>query len=233
MNENKQSDNLVDAYIGQAVIDNFYEEYNSLPSLEELSKEYTFSEKHERRMKALFVKEERKEYFKKTVHIGRKVAAIFLIFIAVFAGMLMINPNVRATVVETIITWQREFVKFLSSNAEVEGSSMMPTYIPTGFREGFYEFVDGSTVILYLNEKGETILFQSLKAEGTLYVDNEDAVYDVLNIDGVSYNILKALETGVENTIIWEIQGWRYIIRSTIDIESLQEMALSLEQTER
>jgi len=47
-------DNIFEELFRQAVIDNFYECYNSLPPLEEISEMYTFSERHEKRMNELF-----------------------------------------------------------------------------------------------------------------------------------------------------------------------------------
>ena len=56
MTEMLLSEDIFDAMFRQAVIDNFYEYYNSLPPLEEISEMYTFSERHEKRMNELFIK---------------------------------------------------------------------------------------------------------------------------------------------------------------------------------
>jgi len=227
VDKNHLNDSVFDALFRQAVIDNFHEEYNSLPQPEELSCEHTFSNRHEKRMKALFVRMERKERLDKIIYLGRKVAAIFLIFVTLVAGALMLNPDVRATVTETIISWQREFVRFFSPTAEIEGYSMVPIYIPIGFSQEFYEVINNSTLILYMDENGETILFEAHRAAGALYIDNENTVYEVLSITGNTYHILSSL-VDYENSIIWEIGGWRYFLRSSIGVEALKEMALSL-----
>ena len=54
MSEMLLIDEIFDAMFRQAVIDNFYEEYNALPPIEELREKYTFSERHEKRMNELF-----------------------------------------------------------------------------------------------------------------------------------------------------------------------------------
>ncbi|MDR2569414.1 MAG: DUF4367 domain-containing protein [Oscillospiraceae bacterium] len=233
MEKYQMNDKVFEGLFAQAVIDNFYEEYNALPSLEILSRENIVSERFDKRMKALLKKEEHKERWKKFVNNGRKVAAVFLIFITVFAGMLMINPTVRAAVDETIISWHKEYVKFISPAAEAEGASMVPNYIPVGFSENHREDVNDTTIILYSNEVGEVIIFQSSRAAGSLYVDNENASYEILDIAGIIYHVLSSLDINEENTIIWEVYGWRYILRSSIDAESLLRIALSLEENEQ
>jgi len=159
MDEQMHADSIFDALFGQAVIDNFYEEYNLLPSLGEISKDYTFSENHEKRMKALFVNEVRKERIGTFMKVSRKIAAVFLIIFILMVGALMFNPNVRAAIAETIISWHREFVKFISPDVEAEGSSKVPTYVPEGFLEAHFETVNDSTLILYISKDGKTILF--------------------------------------------------------------------------
>jgi len=228
MEDKQLNDSIFDALFVQAVIDNFYEEYNALPPLEELSKEYTFSEKHEKRMKALFARDERKKRYKKFVYLGRKVAAVFLILFTMFVGALMFNPDVRAAVAETIISWHREFVKIISPDAEAEGYSMIPTYVPEGFEEVYTETVNYSTLILYMNADGESILFEVNEAAMTLYVDNENSDYEVRNYEEIEYHILISLYYEGENSITWDIDGWRYFIRSSIDVEILFKIALSL-----
>ena len=54
MSEMLLNDEIFDTMFRQAVIDNFYEYYNSLPPLEEISEMYTFSDRHEKRMNELF-----------------------------------------------------------------------------------------------------------------------------------------------------------------------------------
>jgi len=230
VDEKQLNYSIFDALFGQAVIDNFYEEYNAFPPLEELAKEYTFSEKHEKRMKALFARNERKERFINFMYVGRKVAAVILILFTMFVGALMFNPEVRAVVSNTIISWYNEFVKFISPDVETEGYNMIPTYIPIGFYEMYYEEINDTTMIIYVNERGETILFKASRAAGALYSDSEHASYELFEYEGILYHILSSLAVDEDNTIIWEVNGWRYVLLSIISIESLQEMALSLEK---
>jgi len=165
MDEKRFNGRLFDALIEQAVIDNFYEEFNAQPSLDTLSKEFKSSISLDKRINALITRENRKERFHKILFIGRKAVAVFLIFVTLFAGVLMFNPTVRAAVVETIILWQQEFMKFFSSNEEAEGNRMIPTYIPENFQKAYYEEINYTTLLLYINETGKEIFFLANKAE--------------------------------------------------------------------
>jgi len=229
MDEKRFNGRLFDALIEQAVIDNFYEEFNAQPSLDTLSKEFKSSISLDKRINALITRENRKERFHKILFIGRKAVAVFLIFVTLFAGVLMFNPTVRAAVVETIILWQQEFMKFFSSNEEAEGNRMIPTYIPENFQKAYYEEINYTTLLLYINETGKEIFFLANKAEGSLYVDNENASYEVLVINNITYHILSSFDSIGENTVIWEYNGWRYMLSSLYYTESLLKMALSIE----
>jgi len=227
--DKKQIDeSIFEALFRQAIIDNFYNELNSIPPLEELAEVYTFSFRHEVRMKRLFVREERKDRACALLKLCKQIAALIVITVTVLFGALMFVPQVRAAVTQTIVSWYQEFVRITSLTSETYSVSLEPAYIPEGFREEFRDVVEVSTVILYLDEKGTTILFESSRASGTLYVDNENAIYDTVVIDNIEYHTFTATEPDGENSIIWDMHGWRYLLHSTISVEYLQNMALSL-----
>ena len=229
MDEKQLNDSFFDALFGQAVIDNFYEEYNALPPLEELAKEYTFSEKHEKRMKILFIHEERIERYKKFILVSKKIAAVFIILFTMLIGALVFNPEVRAAVTDTITSWYSEFVKFVSPDVEVEGYNMVPTYIPVGFKEDFSDIINDSILILYSNDNGEVIHFEANRATYSVYIDSEDTYYEERIANKITYNMWSTLIEGRGNSIVWDINGWRYFLRSSIDVETLYKIALSLE----
>jgi len=230
MSKNQTDDSIFEALFRQAVIDNFYDELNALPPLDELAKEYEPSPEHKARMKKLFAGVERREKIHRAIGAGKRIAAILLISITVLFGALMFVPHVRAAIAETIISWHQEFVRFFSPAAIIDSTSMEPTYIPEGFWEEFRDEVDLSTLILFLNEAGEHILFESNRAVGVLYIDSEDALYELREINGIIYYVFIAVEYGRENSVIWDVGGWRYMLRSAVYVEYLYKMALSVVQ---
>ena len=223
------SDSVFEALFRQAVIDNFDEELDSLPSDAEMAKLYTFSERHEKRMRKLFVHEERKEKVRTALKIGRRIAAAVIIAVSILFGIMMFNPDVRATVTQTIVEWFYEFVRFTSRAPAVDaGSALEPTWIPDGFIEELRDETDMGVILIYLSESGIIVSFMSSVASGLMSVDNEYAIYEVLVIDSTEYHTLTATEPSGENSIIWDLYGWRYILRSTLSVQYLQKIALSL-----
>ena len=81
---------------------------------------------------------------------------------------------------------------------------------------------------VYVSEAGELIVFMSSRAIGVLSVDNEYAIYELRIIDSVDFHVLTSIEIGGENSVIWEQDGWRFLLRSTIAVEYLRNMALSM-----
>lgn len=54
------------------------------------------------RMKKLFSRDKRKDFLKKALKCGKQAAAIFVVAITIMFGVLLINPEVRAAVKNTL-----------------------------------------------------------------------------------------------------------------------------------
>jgi hypothetical protein len=59
LNKNQVNDVVFEALFRQAVIDDFNDEINSIPSNEQMTKLYSFSPEFEIKMKRLFIKDSR------------------------------------------------------------------------------------------------------------------------------------------------------------------------------
>ncbi|MCL2221852.1 MAG: DUF4367 domain-containing protein [Oscillospiraceae bacterium] len=228
MSNSRMSEIEFESLLRHAVIENFYEELDSLPPREELAKMYTASPEHEKRMRKLFARENRKEISKKIQKIGRRAAAAALILVILLFSALMFNPEVRATVVETIKSWSQEFVRFTSPYAESEGTSKEPTFIPAGFWEEHRSELDFITTVFYMNADGEHIMFESTAADGSVAVDGTDVEHDVIIEEGIEFHVFVSTDELADSFIVWEVGGWIYRLYSTIPVEYLQIMALSL-----
>jgi len=201
---------------------------DALPPEDELARLYTFSPEHEERMKRLFAGEKRKELLRLSVRLAMRVAATIAIAVSILFGSLMLVPEVRATVIRTVIEWFGEFVRFTSDSPISDPINLEPMYLPTGFYEVLRDELDMSMAILYSNEEGSIITFESMQAGGLLSVDNEGAGYEIHVANGVEYHVLAANDLEGENTIIWDRGGQRYAVRSTEPVAELQKMAESL-----
>lgn len=221
---------VFDALFRQAVIDNFNEELESLPSDEELARQYTFSKAHETRMKKLFARQMRIERLRATAKWSRRLVAVITIAVTMLFGSLMLVPQVRATILGTIVEWYEEFIRISSDTSESDKTGFEPSYIPKGFIEYARYDNEAITTILYMNEEGAEILFQSSLSSGSLSVDNEGHDYEVSLVDGVEYHKLTAISEGKDNSIIWDSFGQRYVVISRISMEEIQRIAISVEK---
>jgi len=222
------SDSVFEALFRQAVIDNFFEELDSLPPDEDLERTYTFSLAHESRMKKLFAKDVRVERLNIVFLWSKRVAAVVVITATILFGSLMFVPEVRAVVVETITEWYEKFVRFTSNKVEVEKTNHEPTYTPEGFYEELRESDELITTIIYANEEGIIILFESSRASGSLSLDNEERDYKVVQDGNITFHVFSASGEKTDNSIIWDFHDQRYQISSIIPVDEMFEIALSV-----
>ena len=222
------SDSVFEALFRQAVIDNFFNELVSLPPREELAKLHIPSDAHKARIMNLCAKDARNEKILSILTTIKRAAAVILIAASLLFGSMMLVPDVRAAIIETIIEWYDKFVRFTSNAPESEKTYLEPTYIPEGFWEEFREELEMMTVILYTNEEGVIILFESLRTSGSLSFDNEGILHEIIRTDGVDYHIFTAADDEKGNSIIWETSLQRYSISSTIPIGIILEIAFSV-----
>ena len=97
MNKNQVSDTVFEALFRQAIIDDFNEEIDSIPTNEQLAKIYSFSIDFEIRMKKLFTRDRRRSSFKNAMLYSRKVASILIIVLGLLFGTLLFNKEVRCS----------------------------------------------------------------------------------------------------------------------------------------
>jgi len=224
----KTSESVFESLFRQAVIDNFDEQLDSITQKFESSEPSAFSLEHEKRMMLLFAKENRKDKLHKTIKWSKRIAAIIILTISLLFGSLMFVTEVRAAVIGIVVEWFDQFTRFTSNAPVTEKKNHEPTFIPNGFWESLHDSNDFITVILYENNEGLSILFDTHLASAQLSVDSEDHIYETKEINNIFYHILTTSAKGKANKIIWEIDGQRYLLASELSIEELFEMAFSV-----
>jgi len=222
------SDRVFDALFKQAVIDNLNDELDSLPPYDELAELYAYSPAHEKRMKRLFAREEHKQRLYTACSWSRRAAAVVVIAVSILFSSLMLVTEVRAAVTGTIIEWYTRFVRFTSNAPAAEKKNFEPGYIPAGYREALRDELDTLTTILYMNDGGMIIIFQSSLADDSISVDAEGHDHAVVWVDGVEYHTFAAVGEGEENALIWEASGQRYHVSSELSLGELFKIGLSV-----
>jgi hypothetical protein len=140
----------------------------------------------------------------------------------------MLVPEVRAVVVETITEWYEKYVRFTSTSTEPEKANLEPTYIPDGFWEELCNELDTMTTILYMNEDGVIIQFESGLSGGSISVDSEGRGYSVIRADGIDYHTFATDDTEKMNAVVWETGGQMYHVASPLPIDEILEIAHSV-----
>ena len=224
------NDSVFEGLFKQAVIDSFLEELDSLPPDEELAKIYVYSPEHEAGMKKLFAREARKERIRKSARRAGRLAAALAITVTILFDLLMSVPQVRATVIETVIEWHEKYTKFTSNAPRTEHPHLELGYIPEGFTEIIRDEADSITCLIYENESGIILVFQYSDLSSSLSVTNENNAYEILQTGGVEYHIFETIVDGGESTIIWELYGQRNMISSIMSIDELFVIINSIEK---
>jgi len=179
-------------------------------------------------MDALFAKEERKENLRNVIKWSKKIAAALIITISILFGSLMFVSEVRAVVIDTVIEWYDQFVRFTSRESDAEKTNFEPSYIPDGFREETRDGDDMTTFILYTNNKGILIYFESGLVSDQLSIDIEEYDHEVMQLESAVYHIFTTDTKGKMNSISWEQSGQRYHLSSEISVVELLKIAISV-----
>lgn len=204
-------DVIFEALFRQAVIDRFEEELAAVPSNDELSRLYSFSEKHILKMRKLFSSDRRIMRAAAFAKWTKRTAAAIVITTTVLFAALMFVPEVRAAVVNTIIEWYEEFTKFTSKGQPPsEPHAWIPEYVPEGYAEIGRTSSAGMISIDYQDTSGNLLFFISSPSDNSLSVNNEDVEYRKEVLDGVEYYIFEGAAADQYNAVICEIDGRQY-----------------------
>lgn len=229
MNKDQVNDVVFEALFRQAVIDDFNEEINSIPTNEQLAKKYSFSPKFEMRMKKLFTKNRRKSLTKAFILYSRKVASIFIIVLGLLFGTLLFNTEVRAAVGKVLVEWYEKFTSFTFRDDEIIGEKKEWTlgYLPEGYVQESYEVLGRVTSMEFTNTKGDKIRFYYGPEESitNISVDNENHEINssvILNNEAFS---ISAIDEGFDNGIVWNMEGHTFNLWGRIQMDELKKVA--------
>lgn len=234
MNKNQVGDTVFEALFRQAVIDDFNEEIDSIPTNEQLAKIYSFSIEFETRMKKLFTRDHRKNSFKNAMFYSRKVASILIIVLGLLFGTLLFNTEVRAAVGKALVEWYDKFTSFTFTDEGVnaEKKDWMLNYLPTGYALKNYEVLGRITNIEFTNSQGDKIRFSYRPEESitNISVDNENHEinsYVILDRDAFS---VTAINDKFDNGVIWNMEGHTFDLWGKIPMNELKKVAESISE---
>lgn len=222
---------LFDAVFAQAVVLNFEDELAGIPPKQELEKIYSFSAVHIAKMKKLFGTDKKKDIFRKIGKWSRSVAAVIVIIMALFFGVLLSSPQVQAAVSNVIIELYEKFTSFTSGTneqIEVDSTEWWPAYLPAGFSEHEIFQTGSINEICFYNVEGKDITLIYLKNTDAIAVNNEGVIYSTVTANNIVYHLFESKEEGTRSSIVWDQDGYRFTFLSEYPIKELQKMAISV-----
>lgn len=234
MNKDKVNDAFFEALFRQAIIDDFNDEINSIPSNEQLSKLYSFSSEFETKMKKLFAKDSRRDFARTVLLYSKRVASILIIVLGLLFSTLLFNTEVRATVGKVLVEWYEKFTSFTfeDNRVIVENKEWTLGYLPEGYIQKNYEVLGLVTSIEYRNNQGEKIRFTYVP-EGSvtnISVDNENHEISSCSILGNEAFSITAVDDEFDNGVIWNMDGHTFDLWGKIPVNELKKIAESISE---
>lgn len=232
MNRDQVNDVVFEALFHQAVIDDFNEEIDSIPTNEQLAKIYTFSPEFEIRMKKLFIKDRRRSLLKNTMLYSKRVASVLIIVLGLLFSTLLFNTEVRAAVGKVLVEWYEKFTSFTFEDNKVIDDKKEWTlgYLPEGYVQENYEILGRITSIEYRNNQDDKIRF-TYAPEGSvtnIAVDNENHEIGSCVILGNEAFSIAALDDKFDNGVIWNMDGHTFDLWGKIPMDELKKVAESI-----
>ena len=102
MNQKQIDDTLFETLFRQAVIDDYYQEICAQLLQEKHEQVTSLTPEFDLRMKKLLAQEGKKDFIRITLSYSKKVAAAFVIVMAVLFGILLFHTEVRAAVTKAM-----------------------------------------------------------------------------------------------------------------------------------
>lgn len=233
--DNVFRETVSEALLRKAVIDDHINELNAIPPSDESAAIYTFSVGHEARMHRLFKKERRRELRHSFLQIARRVAVTLLFLCTFLFGLLMINPDVRAAVLDVIIERFDRYTQYTFGDRVVSESEYpedilwLPDYVPDGFTKGATKSTFFMNVTEYENEDAERLSFDcGFRDAMTISTDNEYATYWIVNENDVEYHVYERTGEDNKSSIIWTRDEYAMKVSGRLPIEELLRMAQSV-----
>ena len=160
-----------------------------------------------------------------------KHAVAIVMCVCLIFGTMMSIPTVRAAVVEVIVQWFEQFTKF-ASNPEIDNvspvSTWAPQYLPEGYQNTETLMQDGINQLIYSNANGNEIVFTYVTEIGSISVNNEKVTYRTETHGGIMYQIFESQEVGIDSSIVWDMNGYGFLINGNCPVDELVKMAVSV-----
>ena len=223
---NKELDKILcDAYYEE-----IRQELSALPSDEELRREFPVTkEKRDKFIKRVYGK-------KKPVYISylQRVAVFVLVFSAVSFGAMMLNPEIRAGMLEKGIKLFDKYIQFDfsedKSDYTVDFDNIEIGYIPEGYKLSFSDISTENIRNIYYNDKLDCSISVNILTDLSdidLRISDGFTDYDTITIDGFDGYSSYDLKNN-SSFIIWGNSHFQICVTGEIELEEIKKIALDI-----
>lgn len=157
-----------------------------------------------------------------------RAVAMFAIFFCVAASIIMIQPTVRASVWDFIVSVYEKYLSFdfdeEETNANFEFGEHTITYIPNGYIGGDVQNTPLKSKITFTNPEEAFSITVFPTAISSLNVDREQGTTESLRINDYSGYIVQYEETE-QKELIWGDDTYTFIIRGSLSKKEMIKIA--------
>ena len=166
--------------------------------------------------------------------VGKRVAAAVIAAVALSGSMMSVSA-VREPVVEFITNVYEKFVEIFFDEEDVaKAPSTIDTVytlgiVPKGYTINKYIIDADSTYMSWINNNGEKLVFMQGILDGNNMIDNEDAQFELISIDGMK--IAYANKNGAKY-YFWNTLDYKFtlFVSQTISHDTALELIESIEK---
>lgn len=187
----------------------------------------TLSDSAEKRIMQLVKKEIRREQTGKAIRRLTKVAAVFLIVLAVCTVTIVSVEAFRVPV----------FNLFIKDNDESTDVSVTPNesapeyetktlYVPAGYELTSTEDLVDTAKSIYSNAEGTSILINRYSLGGSFGIDTEDAETGQVDING--FEALYSIKNGL-TSLTFRTEEYAYLVQAPIELSEVIKIAESIQ----
>ena len=159
-----------------------------------------------------------------------KVAAGFLVFLAVSTAVVMSAEALRVRVLNMFIDTKEKLTDidiFNDKERPPESISSIeePTYVPIGYELTSTEEYSNQTTLIYENASGSSLVIRINKGDVKISVDTEDADYGEIIING--YEAFYSHKKGMTVLVVKRLDS-SYSIVGEVNLEEARKIAESI-----
>jgi len=228
MNTNaERNEKIFEAMLKTAFEEVVEEEMKALPSLEELEKTCPRSPELDKRMYKLITEKERVAKRERIYKVIIRSAAVLCILFAVATLAIFSVEASRNFIFNTLYNMRSDHVEIGFGNADTEETvandisyNITLALIQEGFEYTSSNVMGDIAATIFTNLNNEQVFFrQNASATLNLLIDNENRVFESINVNNTDVFIFDAHDSTYRNEVLWSDDNTFFSLSSAYDFD--------------